>query len=220
LLHDVTARLEVSSQLRYNHDEQLVGSSMATSWIISVAGHSYGPFSGLQMQALVGDGRLASNSLVAHDGSTDFRSAGAEPELAWLFRPSIPAIPSEQTSPLGKTVATNTFGRHSENLQKNDRIHYMIAADMKAGSIAKLEQEIFTLGTAFALFSQVWLLSSDQSLSAIRNRLIQQLGKHDLLFVADATNDKTAWFNFGPQADAHIRKIWTKQQAPALNVLG
>ena len=78
---------------------------------------------------------------------------------------------------------------------------------MKGGSITKLEDEIFALGTAFALFSQVWLLSSEQSLGAIRNRLIQQLGKPDSLFVADATNDKAAWFNFGTQADAHIRKI-------------
>jgi len=29
-----------------------------------------------------------------------------------------------------------------------------------------------------------------------------------MLFVIDATNDKAAWFNFGPEVDARIRKIW------------
>jgi hypothetical protein len=29
-----------------------------------------------------------------------------------------------------------------------------------------------------------------------------------VLFVADASNDKAAWFNFGPEADARIRKLW------------
>jgi hypothetical protein len=193
---------------------------MATSWTISVAGRKYGPFDDRQMQAFVGEGRLVRDTLVAREGSADFRAAGTEPELAGLFLPPAPIAPSEKITPRERAAATPAFGRHDENPEKNDCVHYVIVADMKAGSITKLEEEIFALGTAFPIFPQVWLLSSDQSLSAIRNRLIQKLAKQDLLFIADATNDKIAWFNFGALAEASIRKIWAKQPAPALGAVG
>jgi hypothetical protein len=46
--------------------------------------------------------------------------------------------------------------------------------------------------------------------NAIRNQLVQQLGKLDVLFVVDATRDKAAWFNFGPEADSRIRRNWAR----------
>jgi hypothetical protein len=84
----------------------------------------------------------------------------------------------------------------------------LIIADLKSSSIAKLEEEIATFGQSFAILPQAWLLASEASVNAVRNRLVQQLGKLDVLFVADATSDKAAWFNFGPEVDARIRKIW------------
>jgi hypothetical protein len=35
-----------------------------------------------------------------------------------------------------------------------------------------------------------------------------------MLFIVDATHDKAAWFNFGPEADARIRRIWQKNPDP------
>ncbi len=60
------------------------------------------------------------------------------------------------------------------------------------------------------LTPQAWLLTSDTTINAIRQALVQKLGKLDMLFVADATNDKAAWFNFGPEVDSRIRRIWQK----------
>ncbi len=45
---------------------------------------------------------------------------------------------------------------------------------------------------------QAWLLISDQAINVIRNALVQKLGKLDTLFIVDATHNKAAWFNFGP----------------------
>jgi hypothetical protein len=87
----------------------------------------------------------------------------------------------------------------------------LIVADLKSGSIAKLEEEIATFGQSVAILPQAWLLASESSVNAVRNRLVQQLGKLDVLFVADASNDKAAWFNFGPEADARIRRIWRSE---------
>ena len=39
---------------------------------------------------------------------------------------------------------------------------------------------------------------------------MQKLGKLDTIFIVDAAHDKAAWFNFGPEADTRIRKMWTQ----------
>jgi hypothetical protein len=82
---------------------------------------------------------------------------------------------------------------------------------MKSKSISGLEEEILNLGPAYALLPQIWLLVSDKSMNAIRNSLLQKLGKIDTLFVVDATRNKATWFNFGPEAEARIRRVWTDQ---------
>ena len=61
---------------------------------------------------------------------------------------------------------------------------------------------------------QAWLLSSDMSINAIRNTLVQKLGRIDMLFIIDASHNKAAWFNYGPEADSRIRRIWQKAQEP------
>ena len=39
---------------------------------------------------------------------------------------------------------------------------------------------------------------------------MQKLGKLDTLFIVDAVHDKAAWFNFGPEADTRIRRMWSQ----------
>ena len=81
---------------------------------------------------------------------------------------------------------------------------------MKSRSITALEEEIFGLGQAHRFGPQAWVLSSEASINTIRNALVQKLGKLDTLFIADAAHDKAAWFNFGPEADIRIRKLWSR----------
>jgi hypothetical protein len=85
---------------------------------------------------------------------------------------------------------------------------------MKSRSISGLEEEIFNMGPAHSIMPQAWLLISDQPINHIRNALVQKLGKLDMLFIVDATHNKAAWFNFGPEADTRIRRVWTAQHEP------
>jgi hypothetical protein len=57
---------------------------------------------------------------------------------------------------------------------------------------------------------QAWVLSSEMTINAIRNTLVTKLGKLDTLFVVDASHDKAAWFNFAPEGESRIRRIWQK----------
>ena len=87
---------------------------------------------------------------------------------------------------------------------------FAIVLDIKSRASAGLEPAILSLGYAHRLVPNVWILSTEQSVGAVRNRLMQEIGKTDALFVVDASRGKAAWFNFGPEADSRIRRIWQK----------
>jgi len=191
------------------------GRPMTGSWIISVASQTYGPYDSRQMASFAAEGRLAPQSLVAHAGETDFRRAGDEPELSGIFSPPQPARDTAMVQSL-RPEGSGSFGRGEEPSRNGETSHFVVIADMKSGSIAKLEEAIATFGPAYAILPQAWLLVSEDSINAVRNLLVQQLGKLDVLFVVDAGNDKAAWYNFGPEADARIRKLWRSE--PKLRV--
>jgi uncharacterized protein DUF4339 len=191
---------------------------MSDTWTMNVGGQTYGPYSETQLQGFVGEGRLAAHSLLAPAGSTQFRPAGSYPMLARLFATAGAPNPSAT----GKFVTAGgvesdedmispTFGRSSDEPRSGERGRFVIIADMKSRSISGLEEEIFNLGPAYSLMPQAWLLISEQPVNQIRNTLVQKLGKLDMFFIVDATHNKAAWFNFGPEADTRIRRVWTAQ---------
>jgi hypothetical protein len=186
---------------------------MSDYWIISVSDRAYGPYTTEQMNGFAGEGRLAASSLVARAGETSFRPAGEEPLFSALFQPSkmAPAAIAESMQP-EEPAAVQKFGRSDADGRPGERARFIIITDMKSRSIQGVEDEIFKMGSAYSLLPQVWLLMSEMSVSSIRNLLTPQLGKLDTLFVLDATHDKAAWFNFGPEADTRIRKLWIKEQ--------
>jgi hypothetical protein len=200
---------------------------MTDSWNINVGGRSYGPYSLHQMQGFVAEGRLAPHSQVSQPGTGMTCAAKDDARLASLFSsPKKPEpVPSATgrffTAKIGTDDDTNSpkFGRSSDEAKGAERGRYLIIADMKSRSISGLEEEILNLGPAYALLPQIWLLVSDQSMTAIRNTLVQKLGKIDTLFVIDATRNRATWFNFGPEADARIRRVWSDQQLEDLETI-
>ncbi len=189
---------------------------MPATWMVNVGGRAYGPYTDAQMATYAAEGRLAPQSLVAREGEIEFRAAGSDAALADLFNGAAhtgrPGTSQEfaQTSELRFGGA---FGR-KEDGQKGERSQLVVFADMKSRSISGLVEQIHKLGQAYGVMPQVWLLRTDQSANFVRNHLVQFLGKLDVLFVVDASNNKVAWFNFGPEPEARIRRIWTKTDAP------
>lgn len=181
---------------------------MSVTWTISVGGRSYGPYSLEQMKLFQSEGRLAPHSLILREGEEQMRYASEDSDLASLF----PA-PREPQAPAKSRPADSApkFGRDSQ--PAGERTRYLIAAEMKSGSIAALEDEISKFGASFRFMPQTWILVSDVSINTIRSELIQKLGKLDALIVVDTTHDKAAWFNFGPEADTKMRRLWQREAA-------
>lgn len=189
---------------------------MAETWTISVGGRVYGPYTAEQMHAFHGEGRLAAHSLVARGGEEQYHPAHEDPELALLFPDQagqdVQAAPFSSARPQElEPAAPHRFGGEAASGERN---RYVIVADMKSGSLTGLEEEIFNLGPAYRFMPQAWILTSEISLSAIRSGLVQKLGKLDTLFIVDTTHDKAAWFNFGPEPDAKVRRMWSRAEAP------
>jgi GYF domain 2 len=203
---------------------------MSDTWTISVSGRSYGPYTATQMQAFAAEGRLAPQSLVARGDENQYRAASEDATLAALFQPvAQPAAvqpapapqPARQFFTADGPQESHSFGRQEDEPAAGHRTHFIIVADMKSRSISGLEEEIYNLGPAVPIMPQAWLLASDMAINAIRQLLVQKLGKLDMLFICDATHDKAAWFNFGPESDSRIRRIWQKTvEATALKRTG
>ena len=177
---------------------------MAESWTISVAGRVYGPYSLEQMQGFHAENRLADHSLVARAGEEQFHPAVEDTDLAVLFQAA------EEPQALAEPQPHRFGSRAERELSTGLPGHFVIIADMKSSSISGLEEEIFHLGQAHRFMGQAWVLSSEASINTIRNALVQKMGKLDTLFIVDAAHDKAAWFNFGPESDTRIRKMWTR----------
>ena len=182
---------------------------MIGAWTMNIDGRLYGPFTSDRMRDFAGQGRLGAHSLVAREGSSDWHEACDEPEFSHLFstRNGEPA-PALQANG-GPATAAAASGTPAEP-QEVIRSHFAILVDKKSTSVGNVDETIHSLGPAYRLLPNVWILTTDQTANAVRNRLVQELGKFDSLFVIDASRGKAAWFNFGPEVDAHIRRVWRK----------
>jgi hypothetical protein len=170
---------------------------MIGAWTINVSGKIYGPYTSERMRAFAGEGRLTPNSLLAREGTTDWHEARDEPEFAELF--------AQRANPVSESPAVPNSWPAADSMAQ-----FAIVVDLKSRTPGNLEQAISSLGAAYRLLPNVWIVSTDQTANAVRNRLVQELGKRDSLFVVDATRGKAAWFNFGPEADVRIRRVWQK----------
>jgi hypothetical protein len=190
---------------------------MPGPWILNVGGRAYGPYTSEQMRVFASEGRLVAMSQVARAGETEFRNALDDPDLGSLFMPSkSPSTALAEPMRPREPERQGGFGKLDGGAKDGADAgpvtsHLIIISDMKSRSSHGLEEEIVKLGHACPVFPQVWILNTEQTVNAVRNVLIQQLGKLDLLLVIDASHDKAAWFNFGPEMDARIRRTWARQ---------
>ncbi len=196
---------------------------MQESWLVTVEGQAYGPYSFEQMQAFISEGRLVAQSLVSPPGEATPHPAIEDATLWALFQPAEQHVDNPvQERPRQDHVTDKSgvpeagpakFGRNADTGVSGPS-HFLIIADMKSSSINGLEEAIFNLGHAHPLLPQAWLLTTEDSINAVRNALVQKLGTLDVLFVVDTTHDKAAWFNFGPESDSRLRRFWNKMPTP------
>jgi hypothetical protein len=182
---------------------------MSQSWLVTVEDQAYGPYSLDQMRTFITEGRIVASSQVASPGAQQSHYADDDPVLGPMFGP---AQPAQREAPDDALKPAQGFGRQP---QGDDGVlnHIVILADIKSRSLNEFEETVFNMGRVAPIMPQAWLLTTTHSLNAVRNVLVQTLGTVDTLFVVDATHDRAAWFNFGPEADSRMRRLWNRTPA-------
>lgn len=156
-------------------------------WWVQVKGQAYGPYTKAQLQDFVSEGRVRPNTLVSD-----------QKDGAWVeARRVIGLVPPAQTqSPAndGAPEAANVF----------------VHAEIFGGSWNAFMAALESMGVVCDIGPGLWLLRTGRSVSAIRNALSQTLERGDRFVVIDATRDRLAWFNLGPEVDVKIGHVWNK----------
>jgi hypothetical protein len=183
---------------------------MIGAWSINVGGRLYGPFTSERMRSFANEGRLAPHSLVAREGSSDWHEAHEEPEFVDLFTGYAKENKAVAFSFAPQAYPSPGGGKGSHEKAEAGRSHFVVVIDIKSRNSGHLDETIDSLGPNYRVMSNIWIISTDQTVNGVRNRLVQELGKTDSLFVIDASHGKAAWFNFGPEADVRIRRVWQK----------
>ena len=129
------------------------------------------------------------------EGVRAFKSFDPPPAKAGPPRPADPEL-----APL--IAPTRTDQPETSNLA--------IIFDLKSRGHSKLEEDIMSLGAAVRVLPGFWLLNAPMTSGSVRNRLTKHFGAIDTFFIIDASRDKLAWFNLGPEIDSHIRKVWRR----------
>jgi hypothetical protein len=164
------------------------------SWFVKVEGRVYGPYTGAQMRAFVGEGRIAPHSSVSEQRDQGFRLASDVPALkTWLDE--VRRAPGEKR-PAPSDARTANF---------------LIVAELHVDSRGAFEGALRDFGDVEAITVGVWLVRGAASAAHLRNELSHLLGRDDKLLVVDASRDRSAWFNLGRDADGRIRELWGRR---------
>ncbi|HJS79698.1 MAG TPA: hypothetical protein VJ748_03670, partial [Vitreimonas sp.] len=83
-------------------------------------------------------------------------------------------------------------------------VHAEIVSASWNAFVAALE----SMGAVCDLAPGLWIVRTRFSAGVVRNTLSQTLDRGDRFVVIDATRDRLAWFNLGPEVDVRIGKVW------------
>ncbi|MEM9422312.1 MAG: GYF domain-containing protein [Pseudomonadota bacterium] len=172
------------------------------NWCIKVADRVYGPYTHDQMATFASEGRLSAQSMVSPAGGKLWREARAYPPLADLIH----GTPKQERT-FGKA---NHTSENSTVLADGEVANFAVIFEMRNGTSARAEEALRTLGTAFRITDNVWILSTTQTASGVKNAIAPHLDIREPLFIVDCSRGRTAWTNFVPELNARLMRAWVK----------
>ncbi len=155
-------------------------------WRVLVSGTAYGPYTFGQIQTFIHEGRIASGTKVAEGDGAAFIPASDVPALA------------------------SAFGMAVRSDRAEEPANFIIVTRLAGSAERAVTQALNELGAFGEAIPGVYLLRSHARLSRIRDRLQTLTDLQDKVLIVDATHDRLAWFNLGPEADIHIHAVWDK----------
>jgi hypothetical protein len=155
----------------------------ASKWWVQIRGRAFGPYTIEQMASFLVEGRVRPTTMVSDNGKDNWTEARRVMALRGLRKPAA-ANDAEE--------AANVF----------------VHAEICSGSWMQFMAALESMGYVCDLGPGFWLLRTRFTSGVIRNTLSQTLERSDRVVVIDATRDRLAWFNLGPEIDVRIGRVW------------
>jgi len=183
----------------------------AGHWSLKHGDEIYGPYTFEAMETYIAEGRVAGHSIIAPTGTEDWTEAQEVAIFAGFF--DLERAEKTASTPSHPQDRQPVYGPQKGQVDPRKRpetSNFTILTDIKSRHGATLEQTIMSLGAALKVANNAWVVNCAGTAPGILNQLSKVVSKQDGLFIADATRDRTAWFNFGPETDAKIRRVWRR----------
>ena len=181
------------------------GGNKSFRWVIKIGESRYGPYRFEELRAYVDAGRFAAHSVVTPEGVETWHLANDDDILKTLFESAAPAAEAAPAQADNKSPASGpTSGPASEDA------NFVIIFDVKSRPVGPLEEKLMALGAAVKLSTNVWLVNGAHTPTEVLNVLNSLIGSADSLFIVDATHNRTAWCNLGPEIDAKLADVWKR----------
>lgn len=184
-------------------------------WVLEVQGRIYGPYTGHALKEYARQGRVAPHSTVARTGrpagEEEWVRAADDPVLGTLFEGAGPVATPVRSRMTRAADDDTSYGPAKGQVDRRTQptsFNIVIVTDVKSRSSGPLETAILSLGPAFKVAANTWIVHTPSGAPEVVNLLTPHVGSADRLFVVDATRNRTAWFNMGPETDAKIRQVW------------
>jgi hypothetical protein len=164
----------------------------APQWWVQVRGQAYGPYSFAQLSRFVDEGRVRPSTPVSQ-----------QPEQGWTEARRVEGL----LAPVRATPA-------AEQSNVAEDANVFVFAEIRSGAWMAFMAALESMGALAELAPGLWLVRTRFSAGIIRNTLSQTLERGDRFVVMDASRDRLAWFNLGPEVDVRIGHVWNGALKP------
>ncbi|MCB2112960.1 MAG: DUF4339 domain-containing protein [Parvularculaceae bacterium] len=191
----------------------------ADNWCLRTNDRTYGPYSTADLRKFAHEGRFAATSMIAPAGSREWREARTEPAFAQFFgyAPACDAAPGfgkRDIAGAGKSRTpqrAHALGRATANAQPTEQpapANFVLIFDVTSAAASRVENALSSLGSSIRLADNVWSVNCALTAIGVRNAITPFLHRTETLFVIDATNGRTSWQNYAPEAHAKITQAY------------
>ena len=170
----------------------------ADNWCLKTGDRVFGPYTSEQLRKFAHEGRFAPASLIAPAGSRDWREARHETAFASFFGTERAAGEPRRPRAFGHAANNNT------STEQPGPANFVLVFDVVSAAASRIEPALQSLGSAFRLADNVWTVRCALTAIGVRNAIAPYLRPNESLFVIDATNGRTSWQNYAPEAHSKI----------------
>ncbi len=178
----------------------------ADNWCLKSNDQVFGPYTSEQLRKFAHEGRFAATSLIAPAGSRDWREARSETSFSSFFG-TAPASGKTQKPAVSEPRRPRAFGHVGQtpaSTEQTGPANFILIFDVVNAVASRIEPSLQSLGAAFRLADNVWAVSCALTAIGVRNAVAPFLRPNETLFVVDATNGRTSWQNYAPEAHSKI----------------